>query len=102
MFHNLDDFNVLNDLKMHLAKLRLCFDKCRKFDISLNLEKCMFFVYLKVLLGHVVSKARKLFDSQQYPICPHQKCLKMYKFSMGWPSFIDVSLRILFSSWPPP
>jgi hypothetical protein len=42
----LNDFNVFNDLNMHLDKLWLCFDKCKKFSISLNLEKCMFLVYL--------------------------------------------------------
>ncbi len=39
-----DDFNVFNDLNMHLDKLQLCFDKCQVFDISLNSKKCMFLV----------------------------------------------------------
>jgi len=38
----MDDFSVFNDLKMHLAKFCLCFDKCWKFSISLNIEKCIF------------------------------------------------------------
>ncbi len=37
----LDDFNVFSDLDTHLTKLQLCFDKCKEFDISLNLEKCI-------------------------------------------------------------
>jgi hypothetical protein len=37
----LDDFNVFSDLDTHLTKLQLCFDKCREFNISLNLEKCI-------------------------------------------------------------
>jgi hypothetical protein len=37
----LDDISVFNNLKIHLPKLRLCFDKCKKISISLNLEKCM-------------------------------------------------------------
>jgi len=56
----LDDFSVFNDLKTHLAKLRLCFDKCHEFNISLNPKKCMFLVYLGVVLGYMVFKARKL------------------------------------------
>jgi hypothetical protein len=42
----LDDLSVFNNLDIHLPKLRLCFDKCKKNDISLNLEKCMFLVHL--------------------------------------------------------
>ncbi len=56
----LDDFSVFNDLKTHLAKFRLCFLKCPEFDINLNLEKCMFLVYLGVILRYVVSKVGKL------------------------------------------
>jgi hypothetical protein len=41
----MDDFSVFNDLKMHLAKVRLCLEKCHEFGINLNLEKCMFLVY---------------------------------------------------------
>lgn len=58
----LDDFNVFSDFKTHLAKLWLCLNKCYEFNINLNLEKCMFLVYLGVILGYVVSKARKLSD----------------------------------------
>jgi hypothetical protein len=42
----LDDFSMnmlLDDLDTHLPKLRLCFDKCKKFGISLNPKKCMLF-----------------------------------------------------------
>jgi len=37
----LDDFSMFNNLDTHLPKLWLCFDKCREFGISLNLNKCM-------------------------------------------------------------
>jgi hypothetical protein len=100
----IDDFNVFNDLKMHLAKLRLCFDKCHEFDINLNLKKCMFLVYSRVILGYVVSKARKLPDPKKILVImnmPALKTPKTYKFSMGWPSSIDVLSRTLPSSWPP-
>ncbi len=58
----MDDFNVFCDLKMHLAKLWLCFDKCWKFNISLNSKKHMFLVYLGAIVGYIVSKVGKLFD----------------------------------------
>ncbi len=46
----LDNFNVFSDVSMHLDKLLLYFDKCREFNISLNSEKCMFLIYLGVIL----------------------------------------------------
>ncbi len=52
----LDDFNIFIDLKTHLAKLQLCFNKCWKFRISLNLKKCMFLVFSNVTHGYIVSK----------------------------------------------
>jgi hypothetical protein len=52
----LDDFNLLNDIEIDLSKLQLCFNKYQEFGIDLNLEKCMFLVYFKVILGDIVSK----------------------------------------------
>ncbi len=60
----LNNCNVFNDVNMHLDKLWLCFDKCWKFDINLKLEKCMFLVYLRVILGYVVSKEGNLHESK--------------------------------------
>jgi hypothetical protein len=56
----LDDFSIFNDLKMHFAKLWLCFDKCHEFRINLNIKKCIFLVYSRVILGYMVSKTRKI------------------------------------------
>jgi hypothetical protein len=61
----LDDFNVFNDLKTHMAKLQLCLDKCQKFSISFNLEKCRFLVFSYVILGYIVSKEGKLPDPKK-------------------------------------
>ncbi len=75
----LDDFNVFIDLKMHLAKLWLCFDKHQEFGISLNLKKYMFLVYSGVILGYVVFKVGKYPIwkwFQQLWICSHQNHLK--------------------------
>lgn len=57
-----DDFNIFSDLKTHMFKLRLCFDKCWKFSISLNSEKCMFLVFFDIILGYILSKGGKLLD----------------------------------------
>jgi hypothetical protein len=58
----LDDFILFNDIEIDLSKLQLCFNKCQEFGIDLNLEKCMFLVYFKVILGCIVFKEGKLLD----------------------------------------
>jgi hypothetical protein len=40
----LDNFTAFNDMSTHLEKLQKCFLKCRKYGMSLNLEKCVFMV----------------------------------------------------------
>ena len=40
----------------HLKYLRMAFDRCRLYRISLNPLKCQFWVKHGVILGHVVSK----------------------------------------------
>jgi hypothetical protein len=47
----LDDFNVYNNMNTHLGKFRLCFDKCREYGISLNLDHYMFMVFSRVIFG---------------------------------------------------
>jgi len=44
----------------HLQKLKLCFQKCRQYGITLNPNKCAFMVFLGMILGFIVSKERKL------------------------------------------
>jgi hypothetical protein len=63
----LDDFNVFSDLNTHLPKLQLWFDKCREFDTSLSLEKCMFLVHASVILGYMVSTRSK----ENFGCCSH-------------------------------
>jgi hypothetical protein len=61
----LDDFNVFNDLKTHLVKLRLCLNKYREFDICFDLKKCMFLVFFNVILSYIVFKEGKLLDPKK-------------------------------------
>ncbi len=64
------------------------FDKCQEFSISQNMEKCMFLVYLGVILGYVVSKVGKLPNPKKILVIenmPMPKRLKTYKFSMNGP-----------------
>jgi hypothetical protein len=52
----LDDFIVYSDMESHLHKLRLCFQKCKEYGISLNLDKCAFMVFSGMILGFLFPK----------------------------------------------
>jgi hypothetical protein len=56
----LDDFIVYSDMESHIQKLKLCFQKCREYGISLNLDKCAFMVFSRMILGFIISKEGKL------------------------------------------
>jgi hypothetical protein len=40
-------------------KLKLCFQKCKEYDINLNPKKCAFMVFSKMILGFIFSKEGK-------------------------------------------
>jgi hypothetical protein len=50
----LDDWTVFSLLKYHIKNLRLMLDRCRQYQISLNLKKCVFVAPFMILLRHVV------------------------------------------------
>ena len=52
----LDDLCIYSRWLEHLKYLRLVFERCRLYRISLNPLKCQFWVKHGVILGHVVSK----------------------------------------------
>jgi len=56
----LDDFIMYSKMENHLQKFKFCFQKCREYGISLNLNKCAFMVFARIVLGFIVSKERKL------------------------------------------
>jgi hypothetical protein len=56
----LDDFIMYIDMESHLHKLRLCFQKCKKYGFSLNPDKCAFMVFSRMILSFIVSKEVKL------------------------------------------
>jgi hypothetical protein len=56
----LNDFIVFNDLSTHLEKLKKCSLKCRKFNISLNFDKCAFMVFSRTILRSIIPKKERL------------------------------------------
>eukprot|EP00253_Pinus_taeda_P032985 PITA_32985 len=57
-----DDWKVFGLVKRHVASLRLMLDTCRRYQIALNLKKCLFYVPFRILLGHVVCRQGLMVD----------------------------------------
>ncbi len=51
---------MYNDMEGHLQKLKLCFQKCKEYGISLNPNKCAFMVFSRMIFDFIISKERKL------------------------------------------
>ncbi len=47
-------------MDMHMDNFKLCFQKCNEFGVSMNLDKCAFMVFSRMILGFIVSKEGKL------------------------------------------
>ena len=59
----MDDLIVFSkDQSTHIVDLRHVFNRCQKYDMSLNPKKCSFGITKGKLLGHVISKARIYID----------------------------------------
>jgi hypothetical protein len=54
------DLTVYNDMEIHLQKLRLCFQKCKEYNINLNSKKCVSVVFFRVIIGFIISKGVKI------------------------------------------
>ena len=61
----LDDFCVYSDVATHLPKLRLVFERCRQYGVSLNPNKCIFYVPSGVILGYIVCQVGKFPDPKK-------------------------------------
>ena len=57
-----DDWTMFGLVKCHVASLRLMLDTCRRYQIVLNLKKCLFCVPFGNLLGHVVCRQGLMVD----------------------------------------
>jgi hypothetical protein len=53
-------------MESHLMKFKLCFQKCKEYEISLSLEKCAFMVFSRLILGFIVSKEGKIPDLRRF------------------------------------
>jgi len=51
-----DDWIVFALVKRHVSSLHLMLDTCQRYQIALNLKKCIFYVPFGFFLRHVVCK----------------------------------------------
>lgn len=51
-----DDWTMFGLVKHHVASLHLVLDMCRRYQIMLNLNKCLFCVPFGIFLGHVCTR----------------------------------------------
>ena len=62
----LDDINIFSKSgQENLKNLMNIFDRCRKFGISLNQKKSLFFVKEAKLLGHIIAKEGVVIDPKR-------------------------------------
>jgi len=57
-----DDWTMFGLVKRHVSNLHLMLDIYRRYQIMLNLKKCLFSVPFGILLGHVVCKQGLMVD----------------------------------------
>ena len=57
-----DDWTVFGLIDNHIGYLRLMLEKCRQYQISINLNKCIFCAPFGILLGHIVCRQGLMVD----------------------------------------
>ncbi len=77
----LDDFIVYNDMENHLQKFKLCFQKCKEYGINLNIYKCAFMIFSRMMLDFIVSKKGKLPYLKKIQAIKHAITLKSPTYS---------------------
>lgn len=57
-----DNWTVFGLVKHRVEILRLMLDTCQRYQVALNLNKCLFCVPFEILLGHVVCRHGLMVD----------------------------------------
>ena len=89
-------------LQLICQSLRLIFEQCRQYGVSLNLDKCIFYVPSGVILGYIVCQAGKFPDPKKIEALvnmPPPKNVKPFKLSMDWHNSTDALLKNMRASW---
>ena len=70
---------VFGLVKRHVASLHVMLDTCRRYQIALNLNKCIFCVSYGILLGHVVCKQGLIVDTAKIAVIINSEAPKNVK-----------------------
>ncbi|MCO5573097.1 hypothetical protein L7F22_026862 [Adiantum nelumboides] len=91
-----DDFSVFGKRDLHLQHLKLCFERCRMFRLSLNPYKSIMAVRSGVLLGHVVSQDGMSIDAKKIEVIQSTQAptnIKELSSASYYVTFIDDATR---------
>ena len=81
-----DDWTVFGLIDKHIGDLRLMLEKCRQYQISLNLKKCIFCAPFGILLGHIVCRQGLMVDPAKIAIIvnlPAPNSVKQLRTALG-------------------
>jgi len=74
-----DDWIVFGLVKHHVDSLRLMLDTCLRYKITLNLNKCLFFVPFGILLGHMLCRQGPMVDPVKIAVIINLEALRSVK-----------------------
>ena len=74
-----DDWTVFELVKRKVEILCLMLDMCHRYQIALNLKKCIFCVPFGTLLGHVVCKKGLMVDPAKIVVIVNLEALRNVK-----------------------
>jgi len=74
-----DDWIVFGLVKHPLVSLHLMLDTCRRYQITLNLKKCLFCVPFWIFLGHVVCRQGLMLDPMKIMVIINLKVTRNVK-----------------------
>ena len=93
-----DDWTVFGLIKKHIGDLRLVLEKCRQYQISLDLKKCIFYAPFGILLGHIVCKQGLMVDPSKIAIIvnlPAPNSVKQLRIVLVIQGIIENSSRAM-------
>lgn len=74
-----DDWTMYGLVKFHVSILHLMLDTCRRYQIMLNLNKCLFCVPFGTLMGHVVCREGLMVDLVKIVVILNLEVLRSVK-----------------------
>jgi hypothetical protein len=82
----LDDWTIFSFLKDCVEILRLMLERCRKCQIYLNINKCIFSTPFGILLGHILCKQGLIVDPAKIVVIvnlPQPKSVRQLRETLG-------------------